>query len=140
MNVGFYSVAFDKASDALLDHLGLGEAYRVRSNASMFIVESHVTHDREVGLGDSLAFETQLLDSDEKRLHFFHAMYHEKQAYLAATTELMGVHVDLTTRRVAAFPDRIQADITRMADAHGGLEWPVHCGRTIGIRHKGDGE
>ena len=28
MNVGYYGVAFDKATDALLDLLGLGEAYR----------------------------------------------------------------------------------------------------------------
>ena len=43
MNVGFYSVAFDKASDALLDFFELGEAYRHRTDASMFIVEAHVT-------------------------------------------------------------------------------------------------
>ena len=43
MNVGFYGVAFDKASDAVLDRLGLGEAYRHRTEASMFIVEAHMT-------------------------------------------------------------------------------------------------
>jgi acyl-CoA thioester hydrolase len=43
MNVGFYGVAFDKASDAVLDHLGLGEVYRHRTEASMFIVEAHMT-------------------------------------------------------------------------------------------------
>jgi acyl-CoA thioester hydrolase len=43
MNVGFYGVAFDKASDALLDHFGLGEAYRHQTDASMFVVEAHLT-------------------------------------------------------------------------------------------------
>ena len=74
MNVGFYGVAFDKATDALLDLLGLGEAYRHASDASMFIVEAHMTYDREVSVGDPLRFETQVLDADEKRLHMFHAM------------------------------------------------------------------
>jgi acyl-CoA thioesterase FadM len=43
----------------------------------MFIVESHMTYDREVGRADPLRFATLLLDGDEKRLHMFHVMYHE---------------------------------------------------------------
>jgi acyl-CoA thioester hydrolase len=136
MNVGYYSVAFDKATDALLDHLGIGEAYRFRSNASMFIVEAHVTYDREVGLDDTLRFETQVLGSDEKRLHFFHAMYHDDQAYLAATTELMGLHVDLRTRRTAAFPEGVRDEITAMVDRQAAMGRPKQCGRIMGIRRK----
>ena len=134
MNVGFYGVAFDKASDAVLDHLGLGEAYRHRAEASMFIVESHMIYDREVGEGDPLRFETLLLDGDEKRLHMFHAMYHEAEGYLAATTEMMGLHVDLQVRRSVAFPEEIRGQIAAMVEEHRGIARPKQCGRVIGIR------
>jgi acyl-CoA thioester hydrolase len=136
MNVGFYGVAFDKASDALLDFLELGEAYRHRTDASMFIVESHVTYDREVSEGDPLRFETRVLDADEKRLHMFHAMYHDTDGYLAATTELMGLHVDLKERRAKPFPRPVQARIATLADEHRQLPRPEQCGRIIGIRLK----
>jgi acyl-CoA thioester hydrolase len=134
MNVGFYGVAFDKATDALLDLLGLGEAYRHASDASMFIVEAHMTYDREVSVGDPLRFETQVLDADEKRLHMFHAMYHETEGYLAATNELMGLHVDLTHRRSAPFPETARAKIEALAREHETLDRPSQSGRIIGIR------
>ena len=136
MNVGFYSVAFDKASDALLDFLELGEAYRHRTDASMFIVEAHLTYDREVSRGDPLRFETRVLDADEKRLHMFHAMYHDTEGYLAATTELMGLHVDLKERRATPFPGAIQARISAMVEVHGQLPRLEHRGRVIGIRRE----
>lgn len=136
MNVGYYGVAFDKASDALLDFLGLGEAYRHQNDASMFIVEAHLTYDREVSEGDPLRFETQIVDVDEKRLHMFHAMYHDRDGYLAATTELMGLHVDLRKRGATPFPEEIRARIAEMAGEHGRLPRPEQCGRIIGIRRK----
>ena len=134
MNVGYYGVAFDKATDGLLDLLGLGEAYRHDSNASMFIVEAHMTYDREVSEGAPLRFETQVLDADEKRLHMFHAMYHETEGYLAATNELMGLHVDLNLRRSAPFPDVARNKIQTMVREHEKLERPRQIGRVIGIR------
>ena len=37
---------------------------------------------------------------DEKRLHYFHRMYHAGRGFLSATTEIMAVHVDLDERKV----------------------------------------
>jgi acyl-CoA thioester hydrolase len=133
MNVGYYVVAFDRASDALLDHLDLGEAYRRRADASVFVVEAHVTYDREVREGDPLLFETILLNADAKRLHFIHRMYHETEGFLAATNEIMGLHVDLNARRSAPFPGEVAAGITAMVEAHSGVERPPQVGRLIGI-------
>jgi acyl-CoA thioester hydrolase len=134
MNVGYYGVAFDKATDALLDLLGLGEAYRHASDASMFIVEAHMTYDREVSEGAPLRFETQVLDADEKRLHMIHAMYHDTEGYLAATNELMGLHVDLNQRRSAPFPEAARNKLDAMVREHEKLDRPRQRGRVIGIR------
>jgi hypothetical protein len=37
----------------------------------------------------------------------FQRMYHAKYGYLAATAEWMSLHVDMKTRRVAPWPDKI---------------------------------
>ena len=134
LNVGYYAVAFDKATDALLDHLDLGAAYRFRTGHSIFVIESHTVYLREVAEGDALRFDTRLLDADHKRLHLFHAMFHEDRKYLAATSELMAVHVDLEGRRSVAFPDSHQPAIDALSTGNERDMWPEQCGRVIGIR------
>ncbi len=134
MNVGYYVVAFDKATDVLLDHLGIGASYRQECDASVFVLEAHVTYDREVGLGDRLCFNTQLLDQDTKRMHVLHRMYHADQHYLAATNELMIMHIDLKTRRSAPFPETALARLQDLKRDHDALPKPDAAGRTIAIR------
>ena len=75
MNVAYYMLAFDMATDALFDHIDLGEAYKNKYNFSTFTLEAHITYDREVLEGDPLRFKTTVLDYDEKRLHYFHEIF-----------------------------------------------------------------
>jgi len=136
MNVGYYVVAFDKATDALLDHLGLGASYRHEHDASVFVLEAHVTYDREVGPGDGLRFTTQILDHDAKRMHVFHRMYHAEEHYLAATNELMIMHVDLKTRRSAPIPPAALGRLADLQQAQDGIPRPDAAGRIIAIRRR----
>lgn len=134
MNVGYYVVAFDKATDVVLEDLGIGEAYRISEDSSVFVLEAHVTYDREVHPGDRLRFTTQFLDHDEKRLHLFHRMYHADEGYLAATNELMIMHMNLKTRRPAPFPSAASARIADIRRLQDDLPRPEAAGRVIGIR------
>ena len=93
MNVAFYVLAFDQATDAFLDHIGLDHGYKNEANCTTFVVDMNVCYLGEVLEGDPLRFTTQLINSDEKRLHYFHRMYHAEKGYLAATNELMTVHI-----------------------------------------------
>src|SRR6185312_10752973 len=95
MNVAYYMLMFDRATDVLFDRLGLGAAYRQRTSHTLFVLEAHITYEREVKEGDMLRIATQLIDADAKRLHLFHTMYHEAEGYRAATNELLTLHVDL---------------------------------------------
>src|SRR5690606_38613125 len=75
LNVAYYVLVFDHATDRFFDRLGLDAAWRAAENRSTFALEQHVMHLRELKLGDSVVVTTQLLDYDARRLHFFHAMY-----------------------------------------------------------------
>ena len=136
MNVAYYVLAFDYATDALFDHIGLGEAYKNKYNFSTFTLEGHITYDREVLEGDPLAFKTYLLDCDEKRIHYFHEMYHATEGYLAATNELITMHIDMNKRRSAPFAPEMMERLQAMMQAHKHLPRPEKVGRTIGIRRK----
>ncbi|HXZ02321.1 MAG TPA: thioesterase family protein [Stellaceae bacterium] len=134
MNVAFYVLAFDKATDGLLDHLGLGEGYRRAINCSIYVLEAHVTYDRELKLGETLAIDTQLIDADMKRLHFFHRMTHAAAGYLVATSELLALHVDLGGPKAAPMPPTALVAVDRLLAAHRLLPPPPQLGRRIAIK------
>jgi acyl-CoA thioester hydrolase len=99
-----------------------------------FVLEAHVTYDREVTEGDPLRITTQILDHDTKRLHYIHMMYHESEGFLAATNELMLMNIDYETRRSAPWPDWAMARLETLAALHAKLPRPPQAGRLIGIK------
>ena len=133
MNLAYYVLVFDHATDAFWLELGIGLEYRDRTNHSTFTVESHITYDQEVLEGDEVRCTTQLLGFDHKRIHYFHRMYHVRNDYLAATTELLGVHVDLTVRRVAPMPNHIRARLGETMDLHRCFVPPDQVGQVISL-------
>jgi len=133
MNMGYYLVVFDLATDEFMRWVGLGAAHRGARRVTTFCLESHVTYHREVRAGDALRFTTQLLAHDAKRLHYFHAMYHATEGYLAATNELMSLHVALETRRGATMATDVLARLAEIQHAHGALPRPAQVGRVIGL-------
>lgn len=136
MNVAFYVLAFDHATDKALDYLGLDHAYRDRTNCSTFTLELHVNYLREVHEGDALSFKSYVLGVDHKRLHLFHEMYHETTGELSATNENMLIHIDMNVRRSAPYPDDIQAWMAKVAEAHAALPLPPQAGRAISMPGK----
>ena len=133
MNLAYYMLAFDHATDAFFDFVGLGEAYLKANDASTFTLEAHITYDRELMSGAPMRFETRLLAHDAKRLHYTHFMYHAEDGYLAATNELISLHVDMGARRSAPMPDTVIARLDAIAAAHDKLPHPEQAGRVISI-------
>jgi acyl-CoA thioester hydrolase len=133
MNMGYYMVVFDLATDEFLAWIGLGGAHRATARVTTFCLEAHITYHREVRSGDPLRFTTRLLGFDAKRIHYFHEMYHAREDYLAATNELMSLHVSLDTRRGAPMAAAILDRLARVQAAHDVLPRPAQAGRAIGL-------
>jgi acyl-CoA thioester hydrolase len=133
LNMGYYLVVFDLATDEWLDYVGLDGAHRKAQRVTSFSLEAHVTYHREVREGDPLRFTTRLLEHDAKRIHYFHEMYHATEGYLAATNELMSLHVSAETRRGAAMAPVILERLARIQAVHDALPRPAQAGRRIGL-------
>lgn len=136
MNVAYYVLIFDHATDAFLEKIGMNEAHREATGSSVFVAEAHITYDNEVMAGECVYVTSQLLDCDEKRLHLFHAMHNAKDNGLCATNELMILQVNLNTRKVGPFTDEVQSRIQDIYKTHQALPVPDKKGRVIAIRRK----
>jgi acyl-CoA thioester hydrolase len=127
----YYCVAFTEATEAFLDHVGLGAGYRAESGCGMYTVESHVCFAKSVLGGAALRYESQLLGWDDKRLHLFHQMAEPGSGDQVATNELMLLHVDLATERVIPMPSARSHAVQQVASAHAALPAPQNAGRRI---------
>jgi len=136
LNMAFYHVVFDHGVDYVYDLLGVGESYAKEGLGSCFSLEAHVHYLQEVSLADELRVEFQLLDFDTKRLHFIQQLYHVEAGYLAATSEQITLHVDMQSRRSAAFPDDVLNKLEALKIAHAQLKVPEQVGHVIGIKRK----
>jgi acyl-CoA thioester hydrolase len=136
MNVAYYVLAFDHATDALIDYLGMDSRYRDRTRCSIFVMEAHINYLQELTEGDPLSCTTQLLGFDSKRIHYFHRMYHTAEDFMAATTEIILLHVDLARRRSAPMPRAVQDQLCNIMGHHIRMPRPQQAGRVIGIPNR----
>jgi len=133
MNVAYYTLVFDHGVDAFFEYVGLGRAYRESTTGSTFAVEQHVTYNREVVAGDTVRCTSRLVGFDEKRIHHYHEMFHATEGWLAATTEFLSLHVDLSVRRVTPMPEAVLARLADLLAADETLPAPENVGRAIAV-------
>jgi len=131
----YYSVAFTEATEALLDHVGLGAAYRAQTGCGIYTVEGHLCFKASVRAGERLRYVSQLLGCDAKRLHVFHRIVLASVAD-AATNELMFLHVDIAAERVTTMPPGRRAAVRALAAEHAALPAPPEAGRKIAMRSR----
>ncbi len=133
MNVAYYVLVFDHATDAVLDHVALGAEYRSASGCSVFVAEAHVTYDQEVNAGDRLQINSRIIGIEGKKFVLFHEMYRDGESEPVATNEVLCVHVDLAHRRSAPLPATAAAPLQRIAADHARLPRPTRVGRAIAL-------
>ncbi|WP_243794662.1 thioesterase family protein [Saccharopolyspora gloriosae] len=132
MSESCYLLVFGDDSDAFFRYIGVDEQYR-ESGGSLYTVESHLHHKREVAEGEPLALSLRLLDHDAKRVHLFHEMHHASTGRLLATAEQLLVHVDTEQGRARSLPEHLRHRLTAVHRAHRDLPIPDQVGRPMGI-------
>jgi len=133
LNLAYYVVLFDYATDALFDAIGIGLRYKEATDHGTFAVETHNLYERELLVGERVRIATQILGTDNKRLHFAHEMFSLASGERAATQELMYLHIDLAARCVVPWPADAREWLAAAAAAHSRLPRPDWAGRRIAM-------
>jgi acyl-CoA thioester hydrolase len=139
MNIAYYVAAFDLATDNLFrivtPDIWDGDVFL----GGFYAVEMHITYERELYEGQPLRITTQMLGVDDKRLHFFHRMYHATEGYLAATNELLFLCVSRETRRAAAMAGHHFEAWESLVRRHALMPKPHQAGRVMSVKARKPG-
>ena len=137
LNMAYYNVLFDRCVDEAYELLGVGADYLSTHKHSTFTAEVHVRYLRETHENEPVRVTFQLLDYDEKRIHYFQRLFHATEGWMSATSENMTLHVDMAAKKVAPFPEKVRRTLARMKAEHGRLPRPEAAGRSIAMPTKG---
>ena len=116
MNLAYYIHLFDVGWEVILERLDIGEKSAKNQKKTTFAVESHTTYDQEVRSGDELDINLLFLDNDNKRLIYKLEMINKKDQYIAATTEVCSLYIDLENRKVVNFETHKKKNIKNFID------------------------
>lgn len=131
MNLAYYTVLFDYATDLLFDEIGIGREYKDRTGHGTFVVETHNLYARELLVGEQVRVVSQILGADAKRLYLAHEMFRLADGERSAMQELVFLSIDLGRRQVVPFLPEARARVEAAAAAHARLPPPDWIGRRI---------
>jgi carnitine 3-dehydrogenase len=133
MSESCYLLVFGDSADAFFRLIGIDEGYRA-AGQSLYTVQTHLHHRREVGEGAAIACSLQVLDHDDRRLHIYHELAHEETGDLLAAAEQLLVHVDMAAGRSSPMPEPVRTRVAAVRQAHADLPKSAFIGRPLGIR------
>ncbi len=136
MNVAYYILAFDMATDAMYEEIGIGEDYPAESGCSVFTLGMDVDYLTEAFTNDQLSITSQVLDWDAKRVHYYHKMTNVKTGALTAVNECLAMNIELDSRRSHPFPESVQGCLANVFAHHRLLKQPGNSMKRLGIRRK----
>ena len=116
MNLAFYIHLFDASWEVLLQKFNIGEDSAKIEKRTTFAVETHTNYDMEVRVDDEVDMNLLFIDFDKKRIVYKLEMIHKKEKYLAATTEVCSLYVDLGARKVTEFEESKKILIQKFID------------------------
>ncbi|MEK4027979.1 thioesterase family protein [Pseudobacillus sp. FSL P4-0506] len=135
MNDAEYARVFSWAGFNWMKEVGFNDAFRRKHQYTIFTLESHICYLAEMKPNEAFEVSLQVLDYDEKRVHFFFQLF-GSNGKRAATCEQMLMGMDQKQRRTAPFPHELFEKIKHLAEQQAGLPRPKEVGQTIGIRRK----
>jgi acyl-CoA thioester hydrolase len=104
----YYSLIVSLATDALMDRVGLDDAYRTRTRCTLYTLEMHIHFLHEVMKTDVVDVSVRILGTDRKRIHAALDMRCARYPDPVATAELMLLHVHQGDEpKAQAFPPEV---------------------------------
>lgn len=126
VNMAYFMVISERGLDQAWTAMGIGWEYARETGLSTFAAEVHTRYLRELMGNDTPTVTFHALEVDDKRLHGVSEIRNPAEGTVAATTEQLWLHVDLSTRRVTPWPGDVRERLEAWVAAHrvlGPVDW-----------------
>ena len=134
LNVRHYPGIASEGLDESLVELGIPQMWPLTHGHACFSAEHHSTYLAELRTGDVLSARVRLLGRSERAAHALVYLLDETHQRLAYVMEEIFLHVDLSDRRTAPWPDDIAANLDRRIAEHAELPFPASTSRCLSLR------
>ncbi len=131
MNVMWYTHHFDLATWGFYEGFGFGREYHQGERGS-FALEQYTRYLAEVRLGEGFRIYTRAIARSAKLFHFMHFMVRKRDDELAATCEMLGIHINMGTRRSKEIPEELAKAWDELIEKHGKLDWDAPVSEAMG--------
>jgi acyl-CoA thioester hydrolase len=132
-----YVVIISEAMDALMERVGLDAAYRQRTGCTLYTLEMHLHYLNEVKRGDTVQVAVRILGVDHKRIHAVFELSRAGSAQVAASAEVMLLHVHQGASVASSeFPAEVAAALARLATATASLPAGAPGSRRMELRSR----
>lgn len=132
----YYALIVSLATDALMDRLGLDADYRTRTLCTLYTVEMHIHFLHEVRHTDTVDVSVRIAGADTRRVHAAFEIDRSGHAAVAATAEVMLLHVRQqgAEASVVPFPAEVSAALVQLQQQCAGMQPAGPGSRQIALR------
>lgn len=100
----YYTHFFDHATRHFFYEIGITPGYLKNENKGMVLAEQKINYLREIHSGDLIHVTSNLQQVKNKAVLFEHRMFNTDMNEEVAVCELVGIHIDNSTRKSCPFP------------------------------------
>ncbi|MGE0230175.1 MAG: acyl-CoA thioesterase [Flavobacteriaceae bacterium] len=136
LNTAWYHRLLDQGADEILEEIDLGPREIAERNKTIFTVEFHIHHQREVFVGSEVYSTLRIIDFDDKRMHYVQELRHADEDWVSAVGQTLVLHIDLARRKVEPWPDDIREKIVAMHARHAKLPPHPLVGAVLSVHKK----
>ena len=133
LNVRHYTGIASEGLDASLVAQGIPQDWPATGHAC-FSAEHHLTYLAEMRTGDMLSTRVRLLGRSERAAHALVYLLDESHQRLSFVMEEIFLHIEMETRRTAAWPEDVAAALDLRVTEDAGLPWEPDVSGSLTLR------
>ncbi len=134
LNVRHYLGIASEGLDESLVPLGIPQNWPISAGHACFSAEHHCTYLTELRTGDMMSARVRLLGRSERAAHALVYLLDETHTQVSYVMEEIFLHIDMSTRRTAPWPDDVAASLDQRIAEDAELPFPASTSGCLALR------
>ena len=134
LNVRHFVGIFDDCGTPLLLGLGMSREWLKENHRGVMDLENHIRYIAEVLEGETVSVYGRFIERSPKAVHWMEFLVNDSRRNVAATLEMVTIHVDLDARKAIGWSD----DVAKAMDAEiakgAALTWAAPISGCLAIK------